>query len=232
MGLFSRIKGGISGKANAALDNATDPKAQLETAIAELEQGRKAALQELIAYKVTAKQLDSELDKLRAKSLEWETRAMTAVKAGDDAAAKAALREKKMAEAEVARVERDKHEAASYAIRLNKSRKDFDAKLQLLKLRKGTLATQIAAGKAAGGDAFGNDASVWDRFSAAEDRIDQETIAAEVEAAMRGEAPPDHELEAKLAAAARSPSSTAPSAGESDDALAQLKSKMQKSSSK
>ena len=56
-----------------------------------------------------------------------------------------ALREKKATEAEAARIERDKHEAASYAIQLNKSRKEFETKLQIMKLRKGTLATQIKA---------------------------------------------------------------------------------------
>ena len=56
-----------------------------------------------------------------------------------------ALRQKKAAEIEHAKIEHDKHEAASYAIQLNRSRKEFETKLQLLKLRKGTLATQIAA---------------------------------------------------------------------------------------
>lgn len=225
MGIFSRLKRGISNKANAALDSAIDPNKQLELAIVELEDGRKAALQELVAYKATAKQLDSELEKLRAKASEWEKRAMAAVKAGDDETAKVALREKKQVEAEAARVERDKHEAASYAIRLNNSRKDFDTKLQLLKLRKGTLATQIAAGKSAGGDAFGNDSSVWDRFAAAEDRIDQATIESEVDAAMRGEVPSDHDFEAKLKAAERA---VGPEPAGPQDALALLKVKMEK----
>lgn len=224
MGLFSRLKSGISDKASSALDKATDPKAQLEVAIAELEEGRKAALKELISYKANAKQFDRELEKLRAKATEWEGRAMTAVKAGDDEAAKVALREKKLALVEAEKIERDKNEAASYAVRLNKSRKDFDTKLQLLKLRKGTLATQIAAGK--GGDIFGNDSSVWDRFAQAEDRIDQESIESEVDAAMRGEAPSDQEFEAKLLAA--EPNSSELRSGVAEDPLAVLKAKMQK----
>lgn len=221
MGFFSRIKSGISGKANAALDKAIDPRQQLEIVIAELEEGRKAAMQELLTYKTTAKRFDADLEKLRSNAAEWEKRAMMAVKAGDDEAAKAALREKKQLELEAAKVERDKHEAASYAVQLNNSRKEFDTKLQMLKLRKGTLATQIAAGKAAGGDAFGNDPSVWERFAVAEDRIDQEAIESEVDAAMRGEPGHDPDLEAKLAAAERAVGPALP-----DDALAVLKAKM------
>jgi phage shock protein A len=233
MGIFSRIKQGISSKANGALDKAIDPEKELAMAIMELEEGRKKALAELVSYKTTAKQLDQELEKQRARAAEWEKRAMLAIKAGDDEAARQALREKRTYEAEAQKIERDKHEAASYAIQLNKSRKEFETKLQLLKMRKGTLATQIASARSAGGDAFGNDASVWDRFKAAEDRIDQEVIESEVDAAMRGEAAEDASFDRKLAAAGGSDAAllAAGAAPEGppdgpEDALARLKAKM------
>jgi len=223
MGIFSKIKGGISSKANAALDKAISPEKELEMAIAELEEGRKKALAELVSYKATAKQLEQEMEKHRTKAAEWERRAILAVKAGDDDAAKTALREKKTCEQEAAKIERDKHEAASYAIQLNKSRKEFETKLQMLKLRKGTLATQIAAARSAGGDAFGNDSSVWDKFARAEERIDQEAIETEVDAAMRGEDADAAMFDAKLAVAAAATPGLLPSG---DDPLAALKAKM------
>ncbi len=226
MGIFSKIKGGISSKANAALDKAIDPEKELDMAILELEEGRKKALQELISYKATAKQLDMDTQKQRTKATDWERRAMLAVKAGDDEAAKEALKQKKACEIEANKIERDKHEAASYAIQLNKSRKEFETKLTILKLRKGTLATQIAAARSAGGDAFGNDTSVWDKFKAAEDRIDQEAIETEVDASMRGEEADAAIFDAKLAAAA-GPAALLPSGdGSGGDALDALKNKM------
>ena len=226
MGIFSRIKGGISSKANAALDKAISPEKELEIAIAELEDGRKKALAELVSYKTTAKQLDADALKHKAKAAEWERRAMVAIKAGDDEAAKLALREKKAAETEAAKIERDKHEAASYAIQLNKSRKEFETKLQMLKMRKGTLATQLAVARSPGGDAFGNDTSVWDRFKAAEDRIDSEAIATEVDAAMRGEeAALANAFDVKLAKVA-GPAGLLGVPDGPDDALAKLKDKM------
>ncbi len=218
MGIFSRIKNGISSKANSALDKAIDPEKELDMAILELEEGRKKALQELVTYKATAKNLDNDIEKYRTKAAEWEKRAMAAVKAGDDEAAKVALREKKNCEVEYAKIERDKHEAQSYAIQLNKSRKEFETKLQILKLRKGTLATQIAAARSSGGDAFGNDSSVWDKFARAEERIDAEAIESEVDAAMRGEDAEAQLIEQKLAAL--------PAAGGTEDPLEQLKAKM------
>ena len=227
MGIFSRIKNGISSKANAAIDKAIDPEKEIEIAIVELEAGRKKALAELVAYKTTAKQLDADIEKHRTKAAEWERRAIAAVKLGDDDAARTALREKKSCEAEITKIERDKHEAASYAIQLNKSRKEFETKLQMLKMRKGTLATQIAAARSAGGDAFGNDSSVWDRFAAAEERIDAEAIATEVDAAMRGEELEDKAFDARLAAAAGTANLLgAPGAPEAEDALVKLKAKM------
>jgi phage shock protein A len=223
MGIFSRIKSGISSKANAAIDKAIDPEKEIEIAIVELEAGRKKAMAELVSYKATAKQLDNDIEKHRAKAAEWERRAMLAVKAGDDEAAKVALREKKATESEAARIERDKHEAASYAIQLNKSRKEFETKLQMLKMRKGTLATQLAAARSGGGDAFGNDPSVWERFKVAEDRIDSEAIATEVDAAMRGEeAIATSEFDMKLSKIA----GTGGALPAPDDALAKLKDKM------
>lgn len=220
MGIFSRIKGGISSKANGVLDKAIDPEKELDMAILELEEGRKKALAELLSYKTTAKQLDQDLEKFRGKATEWEKRAMTALRAGDEDMARQALKEKKAAEAEAVKIERDKHEAASYAIQLNKSRKDFETKLQMLKLRKGTLATQIAAARSAGGDAFGNNTDVWDKFQRAEERIDAEAIETEVDAAMRGEEAEAQMFDAKLAAL----SGTVPEGPE--DALAKLKAKM------
>ena len=88
-------------------------------------------------------------------------------------------------------------------------------------MRKGTLATQLAAARSPGGDAFGNDSSVWDKFARAEDRIDQEAIETEVDAAMRGEVAESANVEAKILALS---GSTGP--GGHDDALAKLKDKM------
>ena len=225
MGIFSKIKRGISSTANAALDKAIDPAKELEMAILELEDGHKKALAELVSYKATAKSLDKDLEKFAAKAAEWERRAMVAIKAGDDEAAKLALREKKNCETEYTKILRDKNEASGYAIQLNKSRKEFETKLQLLKMRKGTLATQIAAARSAGGDAFGNDSSVWDKFKSAEDRIDQEVIETEVDAAMRGEGAEAAELDAKILAASRKEDQLALPDGP-EDALSKLKAKM------
>jgi phage shock protein A len=227
MGLFSRMKDGIKSRANAAIDKAMDPEKEIELAIAELEAQRKKALEELVSYKANAKLLERDIEKHEAKAAEWEKRAMLAVKAGDDEAARTALREKKSCLVEAEKVKKDRDEAAGYAAQLNKSRKVFDTKLASLKLRKGTLATQIAAARSGGADAFGGDASVWDRFQEAEDRIDAQAIESEVDAALRGEAA-DADFDRSLSRAAGGADRLLAASGEvgGGDALAELKAKV------
>jgi len=71
MGIFKRMKDGISSKANAAIDKAIDPEKELEMAILELEEGRKKALQELISYKATARQMEDEIAKYKERAEGW-----------------------------------------------------------------------------------------------------------------------------------------------------------------
>ena len=77
---------------------------------------------------------------------------------------------------------------------------------------------------------------MWDRFKAAEDRIDSEAIETEVDAAMRGEMDGGAELDAKILAASRQAQlgdgsvhdgSPNGSPNGPDDALSKLKSKME-----
>ena len=227
MGIFKKMKDGISSRANAALDKAVDPEKEIDMAILELEEGRKKALQELISYKATAKQMQQEIDKYQERADGWEKKAMVALKAGDEDAARLALKEKKAALVEVQKITRDRDEAAGYAVSLNKSRKEFETKLQILKMRKGTLATQLAAARSKGGNVFGHDDEVWDKFARAEERIDAEAIETEVDAAMRGEQAADAELEASILKAGLAAGKDVPAlpAGP-EDALEQLKAKM------
>ncbi|HVK73417.1 MAG TPA: PspA/IM30 family protein [Kofleriaceae bacterium] len=224
MGLFSRMKDGIKAKANAAIDKAIDPEKEVEMAILELEEQRKKALQELVSYKASAKQMEDDIKRHEEKAAAWEKRAMAALRAGDEDAAREALRQKKASEVEAVKIKRDRDEAAGYAIQLNKSRKEFETKLQILKLKKGTLATQLAAARSAGGDAFGNDPSVWDKFRSAEERIEEDAIATEVDAALRGEQAAEAELERAILGAGTK--AGVASADGTDDALAAIKAKV------
>jgi phage shock protein A len=223
MGIFRRMKRAVKSKANAAIDKAVDPAKEIEMVIAELEEQRRVAYKELLGYKTSAKQMERDMAELEEKAAKWEKRAMAAVKAGDDDTARQCLKEHKEALAERERVQRDRDEAAGYAIELNRSRKKVEHRLKILKLKKGTMATQIAAARSRSGSTFGETNELFERFDAAGDAIDEEAIEAEVAAAMAGE---DHgtELESKVLAVAAKGGEQA--GAEADDELARLKAKM------
>ncbi len=170
--------------------------------------------------------MQRDIDSREEKANSWEEKAMKAVKAGNDDLAREALTEKKRCEADVARIKKDRDEAASYAIRLNKSRKTFESKLKMLKLKKGTMAAQLAVNKD-GGNPMSTENELWDRFERMEDAIDDEVIQAEVDTAMESGGISEAEFEAALRRSSGTGGGELGS-GESDsgDALAALKAKM------
>lgn len=228
MGLFSRMKRTVKAKANAAVDKMTDPEKQLDMAILELEETHKKAIAELLSYKATAKQLEQDLARETQRAQDWEKRAMAAVKAGDDELARKALRERQDSLAQIAKIKRDRDEAASYAIQLNNSRKTAETKLRMLKLRKGTMATQLKAARSGSSSPLGVDTDLFDKFEEAEQRIDEEAIEAEVFAAMQGEELDSADFDRKLVAAGADPAALAAPAGApgAEDPLEALKAKM------
>src|SRR5436190_6949230 len=153
-------------------------------AILDLVAQQKAAMKELLSYKASAKMMEQDMAALSEKAKTWERRAMTAIKKGDDELAKECLREQKQCQTQLAAVKRDRDEAAGYAIELNRSRKKVETQLQILKLKKGTMATQIAAARSGTGNAFGFSNEAFERLDKAEEKIDTDAIQAEVEAAM------------------------------------------------
>ncbi len=217
MGIFRRVKGAIKTKANAVVDKAVDPARELEMVILELDEQRKKAIAELLSYKATSKQLEQDLERYQRKIAEWEKRAMLAVQQGNDELAKQALREKQRCVQELERIQRDRNEAAGYAVELNKSRKEAEVKLRMLKLKKGTMATQLRAARS-GGNAFGHSDELWDKLERAEERIEVASAGAEVEAALESSGISSADFDRQLAAAGGDEVE--------DDALTALKSKM------
>lgn len=226
MGIFSRMKNVVKSKANDTVDKARNPEKELDLVITELDEIRKSAIQELLGYKTTAKQMERDIERNEARALEWEKRAMTAVKAGDDELAKTALREQKLCRAELAKLRTDRDQAAAYAVQLNNSRKEADTKLRLLKLRRGSLATQMKAART--GSALGFDNALFDKLDETEARIDDAAFHAEavasLDAELEGGSMSEDEFDRKLLAAGGAPD--APAHSDEDDPLAALKAKM------
>lgn len=222
MGIFKKIKGSVSSKANAALDRAIDPQREMEIIIMDLDTQYKKALQELLTYKATAKQMNHSIEEQQNQAKLWEKRAMIAVKNGDDQTAKDCLQRKKQSEIEVLKIKRDQAEAAGYAAELNNSRKTLETKLKLLKLRKGSIASQLAASRSGKGDVFAQSEELFDKMDEAERLIDEELFEQQANAELAGEGAAENDLEIALLKASRGPMTES----SDDDPLRQLKARM------
>jgi len=223
MGIFKKVRGAVRSKANAALDRALDPAKEIEIIILDLEAQRQKAMKELIGYKADAKQMERSAAEQHTRAEAWEKRAMIAVKRGEDATAKECLQRKRSCEQEAANIKRDQAEAASYAIQLNNSRKTLDTKLRMLKLKKGTLASQLAAARSGGSDPLGQGNELFDKLDEAERKIDQSIFEQEAMNELDDERSANLALEAQLLKAGET--DLGPLPGE-EDPLAALKAKM------
>lgn len=153
-------------------------RAALAGTIAEIEDARRAATGELIAFKAGEKVMAARASELAAEVTEWQGRAEEAVRAGDDGLAREALARRRWAIAELAQVQADREEQARIAADMLRSRRELDAKLAQLKLRADTVAVGLAA--AQGETPFATEGGAWDRFAEAERRIEEDAIVGEL----------------------------------------------------
>ncbi len=99
MGILNRLSGLLKSNANAAVDAMEDPRKVLEQVLADLEADRKASERKRLEVATAAKLTEKNLAAQDARSRDLEAKAMAAVKAGNEALARAALDEKAKADA-------------------------------------------------------------------------------------------------------------------------------------
>jgi phage shock protein A len=219
MSIISKMKRAIGSRADAALDKALDPAKEIDLLISELEDQRKEAVADLLSYKASANKMESDVASLKEKAETWEKRAMVAVKNGDDDTARECLRRKKECLVDLAQIRRDQLEAAGYAAELNQSRKQVEVRLRMLKLKKGTMANQIAAARGKK-NVLSTDNELFAKLEQAEDEINEAEARVEADAELAGS---DTDLEAALLREAQEPETVQGA----DDPLEALKAKME-----
>lgn len=203
MGIFDRMGKVISSNVNAMLDRAEDDKKLIELTVEEMDEQLRHGRQDVIAAVASEKQLKKRVADLQAEVDKWDKRAELAVKAGDEALARDALKQKKRVAGEAEAAEKSRQEQASQALNMKAELERMEQKLEELKLRKGTLAARAAQAKGGGGaEGLGarGGSSAFENFRQMEDKIagrEAENAAmAEVEDALGGEKTKD--LEAKF----------------------------------
>jgi len=225
MGIFDRMGKVIQSNLNALLDKVEDDKKLLELNLDEMESQIKAGHQEVVQAVAAEKQLRKKADDLRADVERWDKRAELALKSGDEALAREALKQKKRVSGELETVEKARETQRDTALKMKEELERMKEKLAELKMRKGSIvarAQQARGGSGAEQLGTKGGTSAFDNFRRMEEKIEgreaEGAAMAEVEEAI-GKGAKKEDLEAKF----RELEKGGAGPSEIDDELAALK---------
>jgi phage shock protein A len=204
MGIFDRMGKVISSNVNSLLDKAEDQKKILELNLEEMDEQLKRAQQEVISAVAAEKQLKKKCDDLGAEQGKWDKRAELALKSGDEALAREALKQKKRVSSELDATEKARVGQRNVALTMKEELERMREKFAEIKTRKATIAaraTQAQAGASGEGLGAKGGTSAFDNFRRMEEKIEgkeaEVTAMAEVDEAL-GRTPKNEDLEAKF----------------------------------
>jgi len=230
MGIFDRMGKVISSNVNSLLDKAEDDKKLLELTVEEMDQQLKRGRQEVISAVAAEKQLRKKAEDLTAEVEKWDKRAELALKSGDEALAREALKQKKRVFGEAEAAAKAREVQRDQALEMKAEFERMEQKLEEIKLRKNTIATRAAQSKGGGGaEGLGSrgGSSAFENFRRMEEKIDgreaESSAMAEVEDAL-GKGEKSRDLEAKFRDLERGTGGAGDKAGaDVEDELAALK---------
>lgn len=183
MGIFDRFNRVLKSNLNSLVDRAEDPGKLLDQTVTDMENELSRSKKDLITQLGTAKRLEKKVVEHEDEVRGWEDKAVLALRAGDEALAREALKMKQKAKATVENVQKQADAAMRSARELQTTLEQIEEKIEDLKARKGTLAAQVRqareVGARASGGRFGSES--LDGLDQLAGRIDQ--LEAEVEAA-------------------------------------------------
>lgn len=204
MGIFDRMGKVIQSNLNALLDKAEDDKKLVDLNFDEMDEQIKAGHKEVVAAMAADKQLGKKSDELRADVQRWDHRAELALKSGDEALAREALKQKKRTSGELEVAERARNDQQAAALKMKEELERMKQKLAELKMKRGTLVARAAQARSgAGAENLGakGGSSAFDNFRRMEEKIEgreaEGAAMAEVEEAI-GKGPKKEDLEAKF----------------------------------
>ena len=221
MGLFSRLGTLIRSNINELINKAEDPEKMLNQVLVDMKAQLVEAKKQVAVAIADEKRIKKQYEQEAAKAAEWERKAMLAVKAGDDALARAALTRKQEHD-EVAETLKQQWEAQKQSVeQLKGALRGLDNKIEEAKRKRNILVSRQKRAEAQRtiNETLSNinSTSAFDTFERMSDRVTQ--IEAEAEATAEiGGALPEATLESQFKALEAS-------SGVDDD-LAALKSKM------
>jgi phage shock protein A len=216
MGILGRLSSLIKSNLNDVIDSMQDPAKEIDQMIRDMEDSARQARTEVGQAMGAEKRLQKRVADLEGEAADWVKRAETAVRAGDDALAKEALRRKAEKDAERVETQKAVQEQGVYADQLTQALKALEARLKDIKLRQGSLRAKARSNKK--GTPLSAKTSAFDDFDRMAGKIDAVEAEASLDEQLGGQT-------AESAAAERKLNELA-SQSSVDDALAELKKKL------
>lgn len=217
MSILGRLSTLIKSNVNDAIDSMQDPGKEIDQMVRDMDESARDARGEVARCMGEEKRLEKRIEVLGAEAKNWEDRAATAVRAGDDALAREALNRKAASEAERAETAKALQEQSVYVDQLAAGLRALDARVKDVKLRQGTLREKARASKRGGLGGAGK-TSAFDEFERMSGRIDAVEAEAGLADELSGRTAASVDAERRLNEL--SEKSTV------DDALAELKKKL------
>jgi len=234
MGIFDRMGKVISSNVNSLLDKAEDDRKLIDLNLDEMEEQLRRGRQEVITAVAAEKQLRKKGEEHQANVELWEKRAELALKTGDEALAREALKQKKRVTGELEANERNRTEARNVALTMRDELDRMEAKFKEIKAKKSTIAARAEQAKSGGGaEGLGakGGSSAFANFRRMEEKIEgreaESAAMSEVEEALGG--PQKADLEARFRELERGGGAGTAKTGASqdiEDELAALKKKI------
>jgi len=183
MGILGRISSLIKSNVNGVIDSMQDPAKAIDQMVRDMEDSARQARTEVGQCIGEERRLQRRVADLEGDIGQWQARAETAVRAGDDALAKEALKRKSEKEAERAEAQKATQEQSVYADQLADALKKLEARLKEIKLRQGTIKAKARANAQRGDAPLSNKTAAFDAFERMAGKID----AVEAEAGLGDE---------------------------------------------
>ena len=232
MGIFDRMGKVISSNVNSLLDKAEDDKKLVELNLEEMGEQLKSGKQDVISAIAAEKQLKKKVDELNSEVEKWDKRAELALKSGDEALAREALKQKKRTQAESEQADKARADQRDIALKMKSELDRMEEKLEELKMRKGSIvsrAEQARRGSTADSLGAKGGSSAFSNFKEMEEKIEgreAEGVAMEEVEEALGKGRSNEDLESKFRDLERTVGGGKEGGGEKsdiDDELAALK---------
>ena len=218
MGILGRVSTLIKSNLNDAIDSMQDPGKEIDQMVRDMEDYARQARTEVARCIADERLLEKRLQTIEGEIGDWQKRAETAVRSGEDGLAKEALARRTEKETERGEVKKALQEQGVYGDQLTAALKALETRLQEVKLRQGTLRAKARANR--DGGAMSSRTSAFGDFDRMASRIDAVEAEAGLGAELSGRTPESVSAERRL--------NEMSSNASVDDALAELKRKLGK----